>query len=225
LPTAVLAFQHRRHLPIYAIVWISYVPAWLGPTTLGRKIEQLWNNHIRFLITFWVILGILGGAYACEKRFWALRIPTMSHEASEGATVYPVGAVAYLADNGFHGNLMVPFGTGAFVSWRLYPAVRVSIDSRYEVAYPAGTLEESVRFYRAKDDWAVTLAKYRTDAVLLPWWSPLAEPLANAPDYTGSTGWRKVYKDDAYAVYVRRGLAHHYPSIDRSVEPILGSFP
>ena len=225
LPTAVLACQHIRHLPIYALVWFCLVPAWIGPTPLGHELRRVWRKRFRFVIVFWITCGMLGFGFACHRQFWDLRIPTMPHEAAEGVPVYPAGAVDYLFDHGFHGNLMVPFGPGAYISWRLYPAVRVSIDSRYEVAYPPGALEESVRFYQAEDGWRDTLARYLTDAILVPWWSPIGPLLTDESGHSGQAGWQRIYTDDAYSLYVREERTQDYPKTDRSGEHIVGSFP
>ena len=63
---------------------------------------------------------------------------------------------------------MVPFETGAFVSWKLYPAVKVSCDGRYEVAYPPAQVQELWDFYASQRDWQQILRRYPPDVVLVP---------------------------------------------------------
>ena len=74
-------------------------------------------------------LGLLGLAVASSNRWWELKIPTSDYRE---ALVYPAGVAEYLAENQFAGNVIVPFNVGAYISWKLYPAVKVNIDSRYE---------------------------------------------------------------------------------------------
>lgn len=223
--TAVMAWQHQRHLPIYAIAWICLVPAWLQTTPMGLAMERVGRNHSRFLVIFWLVCGFVGTAFACQNRFWRLRIPTQVTEATEGVPVYPAGAVDYLASTHFEGNLMVPFETGAFVSWRLYPMVRVSIDSRYEVAFPPGAVEESVQFYRGESEWRSTLSRYSTDAILVPWWSPVEVHLAQTADQATARDWKRVYTDGAYSLYFRADQARDRSCVDRTGDQIPGEFP
>lgn len=223
--TAWLAFQHTRHVTLYGVVWFCLVPAWIETTALGAVMQALWQRRAAFLATVWLLCGVLGFVHACQERFWELRVPTAPPPATTIKESFPAGAVQYLGETGFQGNLMVTFQTGAFVSWKLYPAVRVSIDSRYEVAYPAEWREEVAAFYRAEGNWQATLVKYATDAVLVPTSRPVAKFLADAPDYAGGQGWRQVYCDDAFSLYVRELLAVKYPGIDRRGEPIIGTFP
>jgi hypothetical protein len=50
----------------------------------------------------------------------------------------------YLEESKFHGNLLTPFELGAFVSWKMYPDVHVSLDARFEVAYPHQVVADHV---------------------------------------------------------------------------------
>ena len=79
---------------------------------------------------FWLALGVIGVSLAIRDRCWQLRIPTTLAEEKEGwPVIYPSGVINYLSDQKFIGNVMVPFRVGAYVSWKLYPKVKVSMDS------------------------------------------------------------------------------------------------
>jgi hypothetical protein len=92
---------------------------------------------------------------------------------------------------------MVPFDWGAYVTWWLHPDVRVSIDSRYEVAYPPGSVEENTAFYRAEEGWQRILLAHPTDAVLVPKSLSVSRQMPSLP------GWKRVYSDDVAEIYVR----------------------
>jgi len=228
LATAYLAARHVRHLSIYAVVWICYLPAYLKGTGLERLIVDFGARRRRLLVCFWSFAAAAGLIWAVSNHFWQLRMPTTQEEAEPGTPIYPAGAVAYLAEQEFSGNLMVPFDVGAFVSWRLYPQVKVSLDSRYEAAYPPGAVEESVRFYAGQRGWQAVLDRYDTDAVLVPCWSPLREiPIVQrvAEEPGWPPGWRLVYRDDGYCLFARSEIAAGLPATDRTGEPIPASFP
>ena len=222
---AVLAFQHTRHLSIYGVVWFCYVPGYLQDTRLCRAVEKVRVERALHWAAFWTLCGIGGLCFATYHRFWELRIPVTRAEVEEQVPVYPAGAVDYLAENRFSGNVLLPYNAGAFVSWKLFPAVKVSVDSRYEVAYPPGAVEEIVGFFDALDGWQQTLARYPTDAVLAPRWRPIDKLLDGLEPSDGIPAFRLKYRDDAYSLYVREGVGEELPTVDREGEQIVGRYP
>lgn len=209
-----MAVQHHRFTPIYAVVWFALVPALLTRTPFGSLLYAVARWRISVAVLAAVLLLVSGWRMA-QSPPWALRVPTDRGDD----WIAPAGAVNYLRIHGFRGNLMTDFNAGAYVSWHLHPAVRVGMDSRYEAAYPPGALEENVGFYLGEQGWERTLARYPTDAVLVPSWSPLDSLLTRAGE------WRQVYRDDTYSVFTRPALAAEVPFVDRSGERIEGSFP
>jgi hypothetical protein len=220
LVTAFMAARSQRLLPVHAIVWIAHVPGYLTATELHRMIESIWARHRALLAGVALAFAVVASARSIHLRFWELQVPAVDASAS---IRYPVGAVDYLAEHGFRGNLMTPFSAGAFVSWKLYPAVLIGMDSRYEVAYPTGAVEENVALYAASLGWDEILLRYPTDAVLVPLQSRLYETLETAG--AQSSGWVRVYHDDGYAVFARSAVAERLPAADRSGEMIVGRFP
>ena len=112
---------------------------------------------------------------------------------------------------------MTPFTTGAFVSWKLFTSVKVSIDGRFEVVYPPGALAENHAFYQAESGWRETLDKYPTDMVLIATNRPVVEAMSHAE------GWQRVYADDAFELYAP--LARAWPHIDHRGQRLQGEFP
>ena len=221
LVSAWLALRHIRHGSIYAVVWLCYVPAYVQETELGRWFCQLFDGQRQRGRLVWagVIAGCLGLSVATTNRFWEL---TMLTHSEQEPLLYPAGAVDYLAAEGFTGNLIVPFNTGAYVSWKLYPAVKVSFDSRYEAAYPPGALEQNFDLYGGKEGWQQSLTRHQSDAVLARSISPLADLLESTAD---SLAWQPVYRDDDFVVYARSQIARELRTVDRTGERILATFP
>jgi hypothetical protein len=223
--SAWMAASHMRHLSIYAVVWICLVPAMIQPAALGDVIQRCWRNRAGWLLVIWSSIGGLGVGYAIQNQFWKLQIPTDPSRTMAGAPIYPVGTIEYLRLHKFKGNLMVPFDVGAFISWHLYPDVKVSNDSRYEVAYPEGIVEEIVALYQGRLGWQATLQKYPPDAILVPRGVPLEGLLMDRDADQSGTEWKNIYQDAGYALFVDPIRFSSLPALDRSGEIITGKFP
>ena len=184
------AMLHRRIVPFYAVAWIAYVPGYVSATPLGQGIRALFQKREAATVVC-LVLAMFFAATSVVIGFWRLVVPN---------DPFPVGPVRYLADQKFQGNVMTAFEHGSYVTWRLYPAVKVSIDSRYETAFLPAMVDENLRFYRAEPDWRQTLAKYPTDVVLSLRQAPVASELP-------SDGWKPVYVDKKFEIFARPDLA------------------
>ena len=214
LVTALAGALHMRMLPFFAIACLCYLPGHLAMTPAWRWAERVTGNQRPLLVSGLLIVSLATGASACRQHFWEIVVPGPGAPIS--TTIYPVGAVDYLDRLEFKGNVMVPFELGAFVSWKLYPHVRVSVDSRYEVAYPEWLVARIGRFYDAAEDWKSTLAAYPTDLVLIPRTTLLA-------DHFFQAGWTRIYTDRAFMLYANPVLS--LPVVDRGDSILRGTFP
>jgi hypothetical protein len=194
---AAAACQSTRLLNFYAVAWLCYLPAYLEATPLGESLRRRYDQRAWPLLAVWATMLAVCVPSMLVTKPWMLRVPEARVERLGNHVLYPVGAVDYLARAGFRGKLMVPFDWGAYVSWRLYPDVKVSIDSRYEVAYPPGSLEENSIFYRAEEGWQAILAADPADAVLVPVALPVSRRMPS------QAGWKRVYGDAVAEVYRR----------------------
>jgi hypothetical protein len=215
--TAYLAARHTRHVSIYFVVWLCLVPGYVQQTALGTTLVEAWCRRRRWIAAAAALVAGVSLVRAVECEPWRLVVPTTVADEQMGRPVYPVGAVDYLRNMQFAGNLFTPFVPGGYCLFQLHPAVRVSLDGRYEVAYRHGILEENVDFYAAQPDWRTTLEKYPTDLVLVPRSAPVAAKLRD------ETPWRETYVDDVYALFARPGLK--LPHVDRSGGAPQPAFP
>lgn len=212
---AVEAALHQRFLPLFAVVAFVHVPGWLAHTPLGSALATAFERR-RFAIAYAsivVALPMLGQSFVRE--FWRVKVPAFSDDRREH--VYPVGAVDYLRDLAFTGNLVTAFGDGSYVSWKLHPAVKVSLDSRYEVAYRDGLIDEHQDFYTARGDDISLPDRYGADLILVPEKTGLAKKLGARKE------WSRCYVDDSYSLYQRAD--GELPSRDRRGERFEGVFP
>jgi len=205
--TAVEAALHRKLLPFFAIVWLCYVPFFLQQTSPGRWFAQFTQRRSHFMRVAWLVFACVCLVAAVRQKPWSLSVPQ---------PIYPVGPVDYLARQQFSGNVMVPFRLGAYVSWKLFPAVKVSLDSRYEETYPDSFVQSIFKFYEAAPEWRSTLDAFPTDVVLVPSETPISRVMPRS-------GWNKVYLDHQFQLYTRPGRA--LPVEDRSSTSFTGVFP
>jgi hypothetical protein len=215
LPAAAAGLRHMRHLSVYSVAWLGYCPPLIEATRLGEMMRGLWRRRLSWAIGLWALVAAAGARLALERRPWELQVPCNLGDHPE--LLYPVGAAQYLDDVGFEGNLWTPFDVGAFITWTLEGRVKVSLDGRYEVAYPPGAKRESEEFYAAASGWKEALERYPTDAVLVRTSQPVVEALRE------DGAWRRAYRDDVYEVYTRAGL--DLPSRDRRGERLRATFP
>ena len=194
--TAAEGALHHRMIPFFAIAWACYVPGYVLDTPFGVRLKALFDRPPLIYQAAWVVVAIFFLNVTITYRPWNLAVPG---DGKADETAYPTGAVDYLSKLQFKGNAMVPFEYGAYVSWKMYPAVLVSIDSRYEVAFPNWWADAVFRLYGAQPGWKQTLAAYGTDVVLVRRTQPLAQAMKEV-------NWRRIYIDRAYEIYERPGL-------------------
>lgn len=221
LLTAYMAAKHYRHGSLYAVTWLCLVP----PLFRGvhQSVESIWNKRAQLINVVSIAIIVVALGLSIRSQFWQLRVPGKKAFAEEAILVYPVGPVDYLAEHKFEGKLFVPFNLGAYVSWKLYPWVRVSIDSRYEVAYPPGALEENFAFYNKLGDWKSVLDKYPPDAILIPKFFEFDDEVRLLS--SGEGEWKLCYEDREFYLLIKKSKADGLVYRDRSNERIEGVFP
>jgi len=206
---AYMALKHIRHGSLYAVVWLAWMPAWLTPTPFGHAIVD-WVQQQRIgVIRVCRYLAIGCSAFAIWNTFWHASLPTTLAASSY---CFPSDAIHYLKSHSVHGNMMTPFHCGAYVSWKLYPDVKVSLDGRYEVAFAEHVMPDHQRFYEGKLGWESVLTQYDHDLILVPQDAAIRDKL-----YTSTTsklpGWNLVYQDSSFAILANKDF--ELPYVDR----------
>jgi len=229
LVTAYVSVSHARLLPFFAIAWFCYLPRYLKGTAIAVAVKNVWDRWDRLLRGALAIACCLLLLRVATMEPLRLLVPNQPLRQLGDPIAYPVGVAIYLQDVGFRGNVMVHFNHGSFVMWTLYPRVRVSMDGRYEVAYPPSLAERIHALYTTGENWESILREYPTDAVLVPEWSVLNQILLEHGQDASTThangAWRRVYVDDEFSLYVRHDLPRTLPILDRRGEAIRGSLP
>jgi hypothetical protein len=219
LATAAAAWRHERHVALFALAWFCAVPGWLAATPLGALLQAaVARRRVAAAVALAAVAAGVGlVTVALPNHPFTLWLPAQGSDLGAAPVVYPAGAASYLRRTGFRGRLVTSFLNGGFVIWQLSPAARVSFDGRYEAAYAAEVLDEDRTIHGARPGWQHLLARYAPDAVLVQRDEPLGRALPDA------TGLIRVYRDDAYDVWARPGLA--LPLTDASGAPVPVAFP
>ncbi len=217
LATGLAGVKSNRFLAFYAIVCACYLPAQLDHVELGKALRRVWWKYQRVICAACVLCSLLMQGKLATEEPWRVRVPGHREKDAPFHLTYPVGAVNYLTEQRFRGNVFVPYNFGSFLMWKLGPAVQISFDSRYEVAYPSWRLEEDEAFYEARNGWDQTLAKYPTDIVLVLVNMEVVKKLADLPN------WKLVYRDSQFAMFARSELS--LPVLITDSVPPEGHYP
>ena len=174
--SAWMGWRGRRHGPFLGVAALVYA---------GPYFQALWARRFNLLpsavllytaIALWVAVRFLPGASLCP----------LSPVGED-----PVREVDILSRAGAKGNAATPFAWGSYVSWRLYPNVKVSMDGRYETAYPESTFELNNAFYDHQGDWLRLCRLFKVDFVILDLQS---EPLR--AEEVEAAGYVTIWKQD-----------------------------
>jgi hypothetical protein len=149
---AFMGWRSRRHGPFLAAAALAYA---------GPYFEVLWRRRFN-------LLPVTGIIYASVAIWVAIRfLPDASIYPISPIGEDPVREVDILARAGARGKAATPFAWGSYVSWRLYPNVKISMDGRYETTYPESTFELNNAFYDHSGDWFKLCRDFKVDYVIL----------------------------------------------------------
>ena len=189
---ACVAIIAHKLLPFYALAWLYWAGKQAWRCSPGQSVAAA---LISMAAIPWLAFGV------AAQRPWAILLPGDNPSYFGDHFTQPIGPADFLAARGFRGNVMTYFHHGAYMSWRLYPAVKVSCDARYYDAYPPADVDRNFALYLHSPQLLPQELQRlpKTDAILCFRLSPLAPELAKL-------GWPRVYDDDAFVLYARPGL-------------------
>lgn len=109
---------------------------------------------------------------------------------------YPVKEVEFIKINKIKGNILVNFGLGSYVSYKLYPQNLIFMDGRYEEVYYDYMVPLLKQFFLANNNWDEVLVKFPPDCMIIENYYPIYNVLLN------SSNWNLVYKGTAFGVFL-----------------------
>jgi hypothetical protein len=164
LVTGVFSWRSRRHGPFFGVATLAFAGPFVSvaygrlmacfPKTISGRINP------GFLVL--ILYGLLA-IYAADHF-----LPKSSFQVLSPIGIYPVREVDILSRAQAKGNLAVPFDTGSYASWRLYPRIKISMDGRYEATFPEATFRLNEDFYdKHGSNWDQLIREYPVDYIIL----------------------------------------------------------
>jgi hypothetical protein len=160
-----------------------------GPDGGARRSVFPWITAGLLLLAVW--FGAKGYPYS----------PSLRRETGFGiGRNIPVSAADYLQSVRIRGSIFDTYASGAYLVYRLYPEVRVAMDSRNDV-YGEDLYREYSRALTDADALEALLKRLDAAAVLLEW--PNQGMMTAAAAVHRLKGWTPVYFDDVAVIYLR----------------------
>jgi hypothetical protein len=192
VPLIAMSYLSVRHVPLAAI--------WTGPviTLLAAHVHDQLPQLTAFRRS-WFLLRGLGMLPVCLifAVVYADPRPDIRIDGAVLGPTRPCGAVAFLRDQGARGNLYNPLWWGAYITWELYPSVRVSMDGRNVSLFSDEMVLENMKFYTDdahQADIEVPF-RYATDFLVVPTDAPVLSRLL------ADSRWRRLYADSGSVLF------------------------
>lgn len=181
-------------LTLGAVRWLPYLAITSVAVLVRHAADGLvvWTSRPRGV--FALALVLLASLLVWQRRNDHFRI-------GEHPDWAPRGALAFAAEHGLEGNVVTSIDLGGYLVFHAWPKVRVLVDSRNEILYPAAFVTDCIK---AEQGDAARFAEMRADdgADWVFAANPPGEPsfgyLARDP------AWSLVYWSETGAIYVRR---------------------
>jgi hypothetical protein len=157
--TGYMGWHVRRHAPFFGVAALAFA----GPY-YASVAAMLPSARRTTLNPTWAV----GVIYAGLAFYVALvDLPKASMQPLAPVGEDPVRETDILSRSGVKGNLATPFGWGSYLTWRLYPNIKVSMDGRYETTYPESTFLMNAVFFDREGDWTKLIHDYKVDFIVL----------------------------------------------------------
>jgi len=213
-----------RMQPFVAWTLIAFLPLFFSPDFIRRVVPKPVKTFSKkqaslvcTTLPSLILLFALGMTIYLQITGNLLKV-NLSDEMSPpsiSGTRYPVGAIEYLRQSPFHGNLMVFFGAGEFALWELYPRFKISMDGRYEEVYNQKQfMENHIAYYsrniKANQTATALINQSKADFIL-------TEPsIPNVGMLIQSNLWKPVYTDAYFVVLARKTALKRFPDYQDS---------
>lgn len=158
----------------------------------NKKAPEKWNKF-KELFMFWGILTV-----------FMLNIAVRDFRYGNWHTVYPLSEIEYLIENNVKGNIFVPFETGSYTAYKLYPNNFILQDGRYEEVYNLSLNDDYVKVLSLGAlGWRERLFEIHHDAIIAYKDSALYENLKRE-----GLGYYLILESRTFALFIRQDVYH-----------------
>ncbi|MCH7619492.1 MAG: hypothetical protein IH880_06960 [Candidatus Marinimicrobia bacterium] len=198
--TFLMSIRYFRHIPFFGISSALILPI-LFDNYLSRYAKSLNNVTGKFLNSF--------ALFSRLKRIMiiapCLLIVFLPHVIGYPSSMtiypppdfYPIEHVRWLKGNNIKGNLLNSFNWGKYLTYELYPDIKICIDGRLDTAYPEKFLTEYFDFYFGENTSSDFLRKYDHELIMLEPESPQVEKLLS------NKNWNVALRTDEAILFVK----------------------
>ena len=170
LITAYLSFRYMRHVPFFGIAATLAYPLPISEYLMkfgGIIIEISDKISNRFMKLHFMIKSVSFTAFLLIMLSMYISKYPDSVNIVLPTGFYPEEHVKWLKENNINANLLNSFNWGKYLTYHLYPNIRVCIDGRFDTAYPESFIKEYFDFFQGNDRSFVFLDKYKHDLILM----------------------------------------------------------
>jgi hypothetical protein len=201
-----LGAKHIRHTVFLGIAFGIFMPSIVMKIRDAVAKNKLFSYKMKWLTPLLLIFFYLSvnlfvsrlPAVAATQNLSKGMLPAFTLMAP--SPIFPSGALKWMENNAFEGNILPLFQWGQYLIWATHPKCKVAMDGRYETVYPSYIQKEYFDFYHGRDGWKTFLDKYPHDAVLLMPNTKIHYLILKEPD------WQKVYSDPGSVLFLRRDI-------------------
>jgi hypothetical protein len=193
VPLAWMAFSSYRHVPMF-ILWAAPVLALLATVAAERwRGAPVWVGG-------WLVVTGLVLVTAVQTVSFTARSPALAIQVEPD--LYPANATAYLRENNLRGNVFAPLEWGSYLTWELYPRVRVAMDGRNVTLFPSEKVRANLVYFLPEGPEYDAPFDDTTDYLLIPTTAPVLAALRR------DAQWRELYGDDCAVLFGRADAGH-----------------
>jgi hypothetical protein len=193
VPLLAMSYLSVRHLPLAAL-WTAPVVALLASgRATAQPVSRVWRSAWSGISAISVIPASLTLGIVLRNPQ-----PAVGPGGHGLGTTNPCGVTRFMAERHLQGNLFTPLWWGSYITWRLYPDIRVSMDGRNVSLYPDEMVQENLKFYwiDATEANLQAPSQYATDLLLVPVDVPVFHLISRDPR------WIPIYRDRDSALFV-----------------------
>ena len=185
LSTLYLAIIHVKLMPFFAIASICFAYEDFYKLTENLKLP-VWKD--KFIYAALLFISI----FTFVAKDFSLPV---------GIGTYPVKEVEFIRKNNLKGNILVNFGLGSYVAYKLYPNNKIFMDGRYEEVYFDYMIPMLKEFCLGYPHWREILTYFPPDIIIIEKYYPIFNILQKESE------WTLVYQDKLFGVFLPKSKA------------------
>ena len=186
-----MSLLHMRHMSLFGIGILALVPAMATKVKFFKGIAVDARKHA----------GLVHRVSLAASLGFVVLLVCMRCWQPPKSQYIPERLANYMEAHNLSGRVFTPFESGAYLAWHSSPELTVSLDGRYEVAYPVKQANRRIACFLAAPGWQETLREDAADWLVVPRDSALAVALAKSHYMQGL--WSPMYEDDCFVLCQR----------------------